>query len=209
MTDNLLAESAVLHQALFDVFSSATPYPGDRFSIAMATCDVTFEHASGVRSLAEAGLFASAAALLRIQFEALIRAMWLLYAASDAEIQTLLAPLNAENQKAATKLPMAKGMLDALKMTAPAAAIQPLLQFKEMSAGPMNSFVHSGVHPLQRQHQGFPTVLVEQVICSSNALNTMCGMLAAILTGDSNSVTKVKAIQNRFSAVLPPLVQEQ
>lgn len=208
MTKNLLANSHLLHQALLSVLDDVAPCPGERFSVSMAACGIAFDHASGVRNLAEAGLATSAAALLRVQFEALIRAMWLLYAATDAEIQMMSAPLSAETQKAANKLPMTKVMLDALKMTAPAAAIQPLLQFKELSAGPMNSFVHSGVHSLHRHQQGFPVLLLDQIIRSSNAMNTMCCMLAAILTGDSNSVVHVKVIQRQFLDVLPPLAQE-
>jgi hypothetical protein len=171
----------------------------------MAACGVAFEHASGLQSLAEAGLGAPASALLRVQFEALTRAMWLLYAATDSEVQALLCPLTVETAKAANKLPMVTNMLLALKTAAPEAAIQQLLQFKDASAGPLNSFIHSGIHPIQRKHQGFPAVLLEQIVRSSNALNTMSGMVAAILTGNPDSISKIKALQNQFKAVLPAL----
>ena len=208
MTLKLLAESRLLHEALHDILDGTSPYPGARFSVAMNACEIAFEHATGLRTLIQAGLSASATALLRVQFEALTRAMWLLYAASETDIETLQGPLNLDTQKAANKLPMLVEMLKALKKVAPPTAIRPLLQFKELSAGPMNSFVHSGVHPLQRNRQGFPALLLDQVVRSSNGLNTMCGMLIAILAGDSTRVARMRDVQRRFADVLPPMAQE-
>lgn len=208
MTVELLRKSDLLHDALVAVSDGAIPYPGQRFNVAMDACGIAFEHARGVRSLIEAGLPISAAALLRVQFEALTRAMWLLYAAGDEDVEKFLGPFNKPTQKAANKLPMAADMLKALEKHGPAVAVRPLLEFKEISAGPMNSFVHSGIHPIQRQRAGFPTRLLGQIVQSSNGLNTMCGMLTAVLTGDTSLVLRVKALQVRFRDVLPPLAEE-
>jgi hypothetical protein len=208
MTEDLLAASHRLHEELLVVFAGSAPYLGDRFSVAMDACGIAIEHASAVLCLAEAGLPTSAAALLRVQFEALTRAMWLLYVATDAEVSLMLGPLDADTQKAASKLPSVTHMLRALETAGPAVAIRPLLQFKDISVGPMNSFVHSGLHPLQRQRQGFPRQLLDQLVRSSNGLNTMSGMLGAILAGDTSRVAEVKTIQARFLAVLPPLAPE-
>lgn len=205
----LLSDSRRLHEALLDALNGAAPYPGERFAIAMDAAEIALEHADGVLSLATAELAPSAAALLRVQFEALTRAMWLLYAATDADMETLRAPLSVETQSAAKKLPMLVEMLKVLEKVAPPTAIRPLLQFKELSVGPMNSFVHSGVHPLQRRRQAFPLQLLDQVVRSSNGLNTMCGMLIAILSGDRTRVERMADIQRRFEDVLPPFAGEQ
>ena len=205
----LLSNSRRLHEALLGALNGAAPYPGERFAIAIDAAEIALEHADGVLNLAAAELAPSAAALLRVQFEALTRAMWLLYAATDADIETLQAPLSVETQSAAKKLPMLVEMLKALEKVAPRTAIRPLLQFKELSAGPMNSFVHSGIHPLQRQRQGFPSLLLDQVVRSSNGLNTMCGMLIAVLAGDKTRVARMADIQRRFEDVLPPFAEEQ
>jgi hypothetical protein len=208
MTRELLASSHLLHKALLDVLVGVPPYPGERFSVAMDATEIAFEHASGVRNLAETALGSSAAALLRIQFEALTRGMWILYAATETDIGTLRGPLNVETQKAANKLPMLAEMLKALEKVGPPTAIRPLLELKEKSAGPMNSFVHSGVHSLQRQRQGFPILLLDQVVRNSNGLNTICGMLAAVLSGNAKCVAQVKDIQSRFESALPPTSAE-
>ncbi|WP_305825624.1 DUF6988 family protein [Massilia brevitalea] len=205
MPVELLAKSNLLHDELIAIYDSVAPYPERRFSLTMDACGIAFEHASGVQSLIAAGLHISATALLRVQFEALTRAMWLLYAATDIEIEKLLAPLNEDTQKTANKLPMATEMLKALEKHGPSMAVRPLMQFKAISASPMNSYIHSGVHPLQRHREGFPAVLLYQLVISSNGLNTMCGMLTAVLTGHTSVVRTVRTLQTLFAEVLPPL----
>jgi hypothetical protein len=207
--ERLIAESERLHDALIEIHERAFPYPGQRFELAMDACGIAFEHASGVRNLIAAGLPTSATALLRVQFEAVTRAMWLLYAAKDAEVEKLLGPLNEATQKAASKLPMVTDMLKALEEYGPPTAIRPLAQFKNMSANAMNSFVHSGIHPLQRHREQFPALLLEQIVKSSNGLNTICGTLAAVLTGDTSVIGSIKKIQALYLEVLPSIAKEK
>lgn len=203
--EKVLAESRALHEAIVQILGDALPFPEKRYAIAMDACGVAFEHASAVRSLVDIGMPISATALLRVQLKALTRAMWLLYAATDADIDNLDGPLTQERGKAANKLPVAAEMLRALEKHGPAAAVRPLIQFKVMSAGPMNSFIHTGVHSLTRQREGFPQPLLDQIVRSSNGLNKVCAMLTAVLTGDVSLVARVKKIQALFLNVLPPL----
>jgi len=77
MPVELLAKSNLLHYELVAIYDSAVPYPGRRFSLAMDAGRIAFEHASGTQSLIAAGRHISATALLRVQFDALTRAMWL------------------------------------------------------------------------------------------------------------------------------------
>jgi hypothetical protein len=142
---------------------------------------------------------------LRVQFEALVQAMWLFYAATDVEIENLLAPLNNDTKKAANKLPVATEMLEALEKHGPPVAVRPLLQLKAISARPMNSFIRSGVYSPQRHRDGFPAVLLYQLVMSSNGLNTMCAMLAATLSANMSSVRTVSILQRIFAEILPPL----
>jgi hypothetical protein len=48
----------------------------------------------------------------------------------------------------------------------------------------VHSFVHGGVHAIQRGLTGYPVELLANVVRSSNGLYTMAGMLLAILSGD-------------------------
>nr|WP_226449488.1 hypothetical protein [Acidovorax radicis] len=137
---------------------------------------------------------------MRLQFEALTRAMWLLYAASDTAIDKPLAPLS---------LPGASEMIEQIgkrvRQGAPAAAHQLLSHFKEMTWHGMNSFVHDGIHPLRRSADGFPVDLALQVLPNPNGLSTMTGMTMAVLIGDEAVTKPVSKFQPAFADCLPGL----
>jgi len=130
--------------------------------------------------------------------------MWLLYAATDVDVEKILSHLNEATQKAARKLPMVTDMLKAFAEHAPPTAIRPLARFKNMSAGAIDSFVHSRIHPLQRRREQFPVLLLAQIVKSSNGLNTTYGMLAAVLTGDTSLTRSIEKIQALYLEI-PPL----
>lgn len=69
----------------------------------------------------------------------------------------------------------------------------------------MNSFVHGGIHPLQRSVEGFPVPLAMQVLGNSNALSLMTGMVLANLSGDEAVGGAVGKLQVEFSDCLPAL----
>ncbi|TVK99201.1 hypothetical protein AYI83_04855 [Shewanella algae] len=54
--------------------------------------------------------FTSALGLLRLQYEALVRAHWLVFAASDTQVEKLLAELTHESAKAGNSIPMVEEM---------------------------------------------------------------------------------------------------
>lgn len=55
-----------------------------RITASFQACLVSLEHARGLRTLMAEDLPTSAIALMRLQFEALTRSVWLLYAARSA-----------------------------------------------------------------------------------------------------------------------------
>ena len=172
---------------------------------------VAMEHAIALRTLMALRLPTSAVSLMRLQFEALTRAMWLLYAASDTAIDKLLAPLTLQSEQAAKNLPGASEMIEQIGRRAgqgvPPAAHQMLSHFKDVSWHAMNSFVHGGIHPLRRNAEGFPVHLALQVLRNSNGLSTMTGMTMAVLTGDEAVAKPVSKIQPAFADCLPDLLK--
>ena len=62
-------------------------------------CSVAFEHAESFKMLLASRNFTSAVGMLRLQFESLVRGVWVLYAASDIQLSKLTAELNSENSK--------------------------------------------------------------------------------------------------------------
>lgn len=207
----MLRRSDELHEALLRYLDNAEFDSSPKAKVSFGMCSVALEHATSLRALMAMGLATSATGLIRLQFEALTRGMWLLYAASDAAISKLVAPLTIESEHAAKNLPSASEMIEQIGKcvgtSAPAAAHQMLLRFKDVSWHAMNSFVHGGIHPLRRQAEGFPIPLALQILCNSNGLSTMTAMTLAILTGDEAITKPMSRIQREFADCLPELVK--
>ncbi|MFT7775355.1 DUF6988 family protein [Roseateles sp.] len=182
------------------------PYDGSaRISASVSAACVALEHGRALRVLVAQGLPTAALSLLRLQHEALTRAVWLLYAATDLAVDKLAAPLSKETEAAANKLPMLAEMLKQLA-DKPAAA-QPLLglqAFKDNNAAALNSFVHGGIHALHRHAQGFPEPLVIGALRNCSGLLLMTGMMLAVLAGSQPMVRRFSRLQVEFAADLPP-----
>jgi hypothetical protein len=156
---------------------------------AASAATVSLEHAGSVRLLFAAGAPHSACALFRVQYEALLRAAWLLYAAPEAAAVKLDAPLQAGSQQAARNVAGARTMLEQLQKAMEAnpaliGLVQPLVAIREASWDAMNSFVHAGLHPLARKREGFPRELAANVVRQSNAIQHMAARLLARLPDD-------------------------
>ncbi|MEW5511980.1 hypothetical protein ABGT16_05105 [Pseudomonas asiatica] len=203
--EEMLTRSADLQVEILRLLEDVPAHPGERFEASMVACGVALEHAQALRILLEHGSPTTAMSTLRLQFEALTRAMWMLYAASDLAIQKLMAPLTEESARVANKLPQVGEMIEAIVKKAPSGASSMLIQFKDISWSAMNSYVHSGIHPLRRHLEGYPAQLLLQVLQNSNGLMTMTGMLAAILTGNECCINPMRVIQVKFKDCLPPL----
>lgn len=207
--DTMLRRSDELQATLLHLIKDAEFDGSRRTEGCLRSCSLAMEHATSLRALMTMGLATSAASLMRLQYEALTRAMWSLYAASDAAIEQLLAPLNIENEKIAKKMPSVSEMIAQIgkqvPARAPAAAHRMLLTFKETSWHAMNSFVHGGIHSLHRHADGFPVNLAIDILRSSNALGTMTAMTLAVLTRDEAFTVPVGRVQPDFADCLPPL----
>lgn len=177
-----------------------------RTLVALSAAQTSLEHGTALRVLLAQPLPIAGISMMRLQYEALTRAVWLLYAASDEQIDRLVAPLDAAAEKAAAKLPMAKTMLDEIVGKAPHGAVEMLAHFKDVNAPALHSFVHGGIHAIQRGLTGYPVELLANVVRSSNGLYTMAGMLLAILSGDEALAKRMSKIQPRFADCLPPLI---
>jgi len=204
--DKFLERSEALDEALMDLLGSDAYRlfnDSPRITTSFAACSVSLDHARGLRTLIHEGLPTPAISLTRLQHEALTRSVWLLYAASDSDVDKLKSPLTLESEKAANKLPMLAAMLTAIDGKAPPAATQTLTHFKDVSTAALNSYVHGGIHVLRRQSEGYPLHLLIQVLRNSNGLLTMSGMMFAILSGDPVMAKLMSQIQPAFADCLP------
>lgn len=169
-------------------------------------CSLSWDHGRALRMLMDGELPSPAIAHMRMQHEALLRALWFFYAAKDADIGLLSSTLTSDSADAAAKIPMAAGMLLAIERKAPPGAIAMLKEFKTNHNVALNAYVHSGIHALHRQSHGYPEPLLVQVVQSSNGLLAMCAMTLAILSGDPVLANQMSKIQPAFADCLPPLL---
>ncbi len=204
---NALSRADALDDALMHAIDADHFQPfdqSDRIRLSVAAASVALDHGRAMRVLVAEGLMASAFSLMRLQHEALTRAIWLLYAADDVAIGKLSAPLTKEAELAAAKLPMMSDMLKQLAhKPAAAQALAGLQAFKENNAPALNSFVHGGIHALQRHAQGFPLPLVECLLRNANGLLLMTAMMLAILSGRPALVHAVSQLQRTVARDLP------
>lgn len=200
----LLARSAALHGMLSEFLGLTPSVVGSRSRVSRVMCGISYEHAESVKILTASGNFTSSAGLLRLQYEASVRAFWVAYAASNGFVDKLAASLSVETERNASKLPMLGEMLEQLESLAPKEAVGMLNDFREHQWKPLNSFVHGGLHAIHRHSEGYPVVLLLQVVRSSNGLLMMTAMLLVILHGGGDQRGRMAAIQQEFADCLPP-----
>jgi hypothetical protein len=204
MTD-LLQHSDAFHERLDDLLGSASALQTNlpRHLAAAASALLSLEHASAARQCFANDLPHSATALLRLQFEAVVRGAWSLHAAGDDAIALLDGPLSEGSDEQARKLPGATLMLKALVEKAPAGLVEPLRQFHSVAWHGLNSYVHAGIHPLQRRARGYPAELAAQQVRSSNGLLHLAYRLLASLTGSATAMHQITHAWHEFEACLP------
>lgn len=205
LIDQLLLRSAVLEDRLTDFLALPLIDGTSRLQATKALAGLGFEHALGLKHLVAAGLYTSAAALLRVQYESLVRALWVLYVATDNEAELMIAELTQETAKQASKIPMLSQMLGAIAEKAPHAPVAHLKEFKHYSWRPLSSFVHGGIHAVNRHEKGFPLELVLMKVRHSNGLLGIAGNLLLILAGVPPEARKMANIYAEFSDCFPPV----
>lgn len=204
--DKLLMRSAILEEQLAEYFGIPLANTSGRLLACQALASLSFEHSQSMKHLIAAGLFTSAAALLRVQYESLVRALWVLYVASDSDAELMVAELTRETAKRASKIPMLSIMLDEIEEKAPHAPISHLREFKHYSWRPLSSFVHGGIHAVNRHGKGFPAELVIILVRHSNGLLGMAGNLLLILGGIPPEAGTMASIYRDYADCFPPAI---
>lgn len=182
-----------------------------RMDLSVTAASLSIEHARALRLLVAGGFVSSAVPLMRLQFEATTRSARVLFAATEGHVALAAAPLTAEADEAARKLPAAREMIKQLRNASatipPAAAPAAMLgRFEDMQRHALNSFVHGGIHALRRHKDGFPVQLVHQLVECSNGLVTISAMILAILTGDRVLMARMNRVHLGFEDCLTPLL---
>ena len=104
-----------------------------RLQLASACWHVTIEHSMAIVELVRATLHGSALALIRLMYEAYVRGMWLMYAATDEDI----------DRAGQDKFPLNSVIVTALEKS-PHFSSHPFSDLKNRSWERLCSFTHTG-----------------------------------------------------------------
>lgn len=201
--ESLREESAQLSAALYELTDVPIEYSSPRFAVSDVACSMSMEHWDVARQVLCDGFLPSGAVLHRAQFEALVRSIWLLHAASDESITKFAADLTISSEQDAKNQPAVATMMAAIAKSAPPQAHDALLRFKNNSWHALNSYVHAGIHPIQRHAEGYPVLLIENIVRNCNGIGVMACMQVVALRGRQPMQRQVLDLAARYADCLP------
>lgn len=166
----LIEKSEKLIQWIDDSIDGIEISSDDRSRIVAGCFDIALENQKSIISLIKQKLYGSAFSLVRVQFEAYVRGLWLQHCANDIDI---------ENFKK-DKLP--KSFTSMIEEIEKVAGYKDGVISKAKNAGwaPMNSFTHTGFRQVVRRNTvsfiepDYGVAEIEEVIKFANA----CGLLS-------------------------------
>src|SRR6266702_2092529 len=183
--EHLLRRSASLHGAISNALSTTTIANHPRASLAATHADIALEHGSSLLLLVSTGHLSSALALLRVQFDAAVRALWILYGAPDTRIAMIAAAISDGILKEPNNMPGIADMIAQLEQKAPPEVGRSLLVFKEAAWRPLSSFIHGGIYALHERYRQFPPEWATGTLRNSNGLSLMAAMTIVATAGQS------------------------
>lgn len=204
--DALLERSEAFEQAIANCFAEAglvLAVQNQQHELVATACTLCIEHASVLRAAFTIAAPNSGTAVLRLQYEALLRAAWLLYAATPAHVEKLARSLDLEAEQAAKNVPGYMEMLEAVIRKAPRGLSHPIAEFSQYSRHALNSFVHSGIHPMRRARDGYPVEMAATLVRFSNGLMHFAYRMLASLSGSQKQMHRVTHLYEEFTDCVP------
>ncbi len=174
--------------ALFDTNYHATT---KREMVTWAYCYAGTEHAVAQRILVEQALTGTALALVRLQYEATVRAAWIHHGADDSWIEKFTAPVSPGAVDEPQKGPPIDAMLQTLAKHLPAQNMEQL-QNLHGAIKVMHSFVHGGVHTVAHAVRGYPAENVVSVLWNRNLLLWFSCQVLSLSTKDPRIQKEVR-----------------
>ena len=203
--EELLTKSSTLLNEINPIISVGPIQSNKRWSGSWIMCDVSLEHAHSLQNLMSIGNCTSAIAMLRLQFDALTRAVWLLWGATDSKVERIMQELTIDTANADNGLPSHVEMIKQIEGNAPAEATRMLKEFRDVTWKASSSYVHGGIHAMKRHGEGYPIPLTRQIIVNSNGLVMLSAVHLATMTGNEHVVGDITRIRDAFRNILPKL----
>lgn len=169
-------------------------FTSDKDKWAFSCFDIVIEHHLSIVTLSDSKLYGSALALLRVQYEAFIRGLWLRYVATENDLSRFkrdkVKPSFYELIKA---VETTRGIKSGL-----------LSHIKDKQWAIFNSFTHTGVEALLRRmgesttgYDNYKNEDINNYLKFSGLILLFCASEMAILTGNNELIDKtVNVLQN-------------
>jgi hypothetical protein len=204
---SILNRSDQLQNDLVTLFDLDFDESSERYHCCRIICSVAIEHAESLRHLLRKNLPTSAISLLRIQFETFVRAAWVLHAASESHINSIMDTDALLDEKKANSLPMLSEMINALEGKAPDSAVEMIKVFKTSSWRYLCSHIHGGYYAVQLHGRGVPPKHASEVLLMSNVLLTWTGIILCTLSLNQNGLIVLREINNNYKNCLPRFIE--
>jgi len=105
-------------------------------------------------------------------------------------------------QSASNNLPVFSAMLKEIEKSGPPGVHRHLAEFKDYSWRPLNSFVHSGIHAVSGNMNGYSFGLLERAVKQSNNLVHMSALALAMQLKGADLITSVVALHEKYADCL-------
>jgi hypothetical protein len=202
---SLLQRSDTLEKTLDVLLDGFTHQDNAKNRVTVSMCAIAFEHGQSLKMLIAERRPTSAVGLLRMQYECLLRAAWLLHAASEDQVSTLETALSPDSERATKNMPHIAQMLSDLSERGPRGAARLLIRFRDRLWSGLNSFVHGGIHAVRRKAHGYPEPMLCDLVKSSNALSMLSLVVLAELSGDAELASYVGRLNKEFCDCVPAM----
>ncbi|MFA5941500.1 MAG: hypothetical protein WC809_19300 [Sinimarinibacterium sp.] len=203
--EEMIEGSDRLHAELAGHLASENVVTDHRQDLASVLASLAIEHAHSILLLVVEGKPSSALALVRVQYEALLRATWINFAAGNHAVEKFVAPIPTNATKEPDLFPTVGDMLKAIDGKAPAPLVRALSEYKAGAWGAMNSFTHGLLRTMTGHRNGYPPGLLSTTIQNSNGAAMFATMLLGQVTGRLDLHLAVIGMSRTHARYLPPL----
>ena len=198
----ILSLSEMFDDDIYALLENCWNLSSQRQVICLAFCKAAIEHGVSQRVLIGVGLHGTALSLIRLHFEAVVRAAWVLHGAKDDWLVKFSASVPIGVLDEPQMGPPIPAMLDAIKLHAPQAA-HDLSRLNE-TVKVMHSFVHGGAHLVVHALRGYPPEKLISVLQNRNLLSLMLTNVMVIASQQPQLTRIVRQLGEAHVGCLPP-----
>ncbi len=199
----VLDESAAFDLEVSRLLEAGWNVSTQRLAVSMALCKVALEHAVSQRVLLATGKNnGTALALIRLHFEAIIRAAWVMHGASDNWIAEFSKPVPDGDLNEPQLGPPIPSMIDAIALKIPEMADEFRTLYATVKV--MHSFVHGGAHQVAHALRGFGAQRLVYVLRNRNKLTLILCYVIVYGSNKAHLQGVVTRISNAYAGCMPP-----